>query len=144
LFIATNTCESRWKASPYHCQHWPWFESAIVALFHLLFTWHDKGHALREAFWRERLLILWAGQLNSSLKGSHAGYLEAYGEPFIPLTYNSILIINKQQHRSKFFLCREILSSEGCHTTFMWGKEYVNVNAKLCARFEDDGRLIAV
>jgi hypothetical protein len=26
----------------------------------------------------------------------------------------------------------------------MWGKEYVNVNAKLCARFEDDGRLMAV
>jgi protein transport protein SEC61 subunit alpha len=34
------------------------FEGAIVALFHLLhllFTWNDKGRALREAFWRERL-----------------------------------------------------------------------------------------
>jgi hypothetical protein len=92
----------------------------------------------------DNLAVDGAGQLNSSLKGSRAGYLEAHGEPFIPLTYNSILIIDKQQHRSKFFLCREILSSEGCHTTFMWGKEYVNVNAKLCARFEDDGRLMAV
>jgi hypothetical protein len=77
------------------------------------------------------------------LNGSRAGYLEAHGEHFIPLTYNSILIIDKQQHGSKFFLCREILSSEGCHTTFMWGKEYVNVT-KLCARFEDDGRLMSV
>ena len=48
------------------------------------------------------------------------------------------------KHRPKFLLCREILSSEGCHTTFMWGKEYVNVNAKLCAHFEDDGRLMSV
>jgi protein transport protein SEC61 subunit alpha len=31
------------------------FGGAIVSLFHLLFTWHDKGRALREAFWRERL-----------------------------------------------------------------------------------------
>jgi protein transport protein SEC61 subunit alpha len=28
------------------------FESAIVALFHLLFTWNDKARALREAFWK--------------------------------------------------------------------------------------------
>ncbi len=33
----------------------PEFEGAIVALFHLLFTWNDKGRALREAFWRDRL-----------------------------------------------------------------------------------------
>ena len=26
-----------------------------VLLFHLLFTWNDKGRALREAFWRDRL-----------------------------------------------------------------------------------------
>jgi len=91
----------------------------------------------------DNLAVDGAGQLNSNLKGSRAGYLEAHGEPFIPLTYNSILIIDKQ-HRSKFFLCREIPSSQGCHTTFMWGKEYVNVNAKLCARFEDDGRLMSL
>ena len=92
----------------------------------------------------DNLAVDGAGQLNSSPKGSRAGYLEAHhhGEPFIPLTYNSILIIDK--HRPKFFLCREIPSSEGCRTTFMWGKEYVNVNAKLCARFEDDGRLMSV
>ena len=92
----------------------------------------------------DNLAVDGAGQLNSSPKGSHAGYLEAHhhGEPFIPLTYNSILIIDK--HRPKFFLCREILSSEGCCTTFMWGKEYVNINAKLCAHFEDDGRLMSV
>ncbi|KAJ7719414.1 SecY subunit domain-containing protein [Mycena metata] len=49
LFIATNICESIvWKAfSP--------TTGAIVALFHLLFTWNDKGRALREAFWRDRL-----------------------------------------------------------------------------------------
>ncbi|CAA7271372.1 unnamed protein product [Cyclocybe aegerita] len=28
---------------------------AIVALFHLLFTWHDKGRAFKEAFWCKRL-----------------------------------------------------------------------------------------
>jgi protein transport protein SEC61 subunit alpha len=33
----------------------PEFEGAIISLFHLLFTWNDKGCALREAFWRERL-----------------------------------------------------------------------------------------
>ncbi|TFY56135.1 hypothetical protein EVJ58_g7827 [Rhodofomes roseus] len=42
LFIATNICESI-------------FEGAVVSLFHLVFTWNDKGRALREAFWRERL-----------------------------------------------------------------------------------------
>ena len=59
LFIATNICESIvWRAfSPttVNTGRGPEFEGAIVALFHLLFTWHDKGRALREAFWRERL-----------------------------------------------------------------------------------------
>jgi len=59
LFIATNICESIiWKAfSPttVNTGRGPEFEGAIVALFHLLFTWNDKGRALREAFWRERL-----------------------------------------------------------------------------------------
>jgi len=59
LFIATNICESIvWKAfSPttVNIGRGPEFEGAIVALFHLLFTWNDKGRALREAFWRERL-----------------------------------------------------------------------------------------
>ncbi|TFK52719.1 SecY protein [Heliocybe sulcata] len=59
LFIATNICESIvWKAfSPttLNTGRGPEFEGAIVALFHLLFTWNDKGRALREAFWRERL-----------------------------------------------------------------------------------------
>ncbi|KAI0051623.1 SecY protein [Auriscalpium vulgare] len=59
LFIATNICESIvWKAfSPttVNTGRGPEFEGALVSLFHLLFTWHDKGRALREAFWRERL-----------------------------------------------------------------------------------------
>ncbi|KAI0319730.1 SecY protein [Amylostereum chailletii] len=59
LFIATNICESIvWKAfSPttINTGRGPEFEGAIVSLFHLLFTWNDKGRALREAFWRERL-----------------------------------------------------------------------------------------
>ncbi|EIN14741.1 protein transporter [Punctularia strigosozonata HHB-11173 SS5] len=59
LFIATNICESIvWKAfSPttVNTGRGPEFEGAVVALFHLLFTWNDKGRALREAFWRERL-----------------------------------------------------------------------------------------
>lgn len=59
LFIATNICESIvWKAfSPttINTGRGPEFEGAIVALFHLLFTWNDKGRALREAFWRDRL-----------------------------------------------------------------------------------------
>ncbi|KAH9025591.1 SecY subunit domain-containing protein, partial [Lactarius pseudohatsudake] len=59
LFIATNICESIvWKAfSPttVNTGRGPEFEGAITSLFHLLFTWNDKGRALREAFWRERL-----------------------------------------------------------------------------------------
>ncbi|EJD01955.1 SecY protein [Fomitiporia mediterranea MF3/22] len=59
LFIATNICESIvWKAfSPttVNTGRGPEFEGAVVALFHLLFTWNDKGRALREAFWRDRL-----------------------------------------------------------------------------------------
>ncbi|KAI4520762.1 SecY subunit domain-containing protein [Schizophyllum commune] len=59
LFIATNICESIvWKAfSPttINTGRGPEFEGAIIALFHLLFTWNDKGRALREAFWRDRL-----------------------------------------------------------------------------------------
>ncbi|KAI0684685.1 SecY protein [Cerioporus squamosus] len=59
LFIATNICESIvWKAfSPttVNTGRGPEFEGAVVSLFHLLFTWNDKGRALREAFWRERL-----------------------------------------------------------------------------------------
>jgi len=59
LFIATNICESIvWKAfSPttVNTGRGPEFEGALVALFHLLFTWNDKGRALREAFWRDRL-----------------------------------------------------------------------------------------
>ena len=59
LFIATNICESIvWKAfSPttVNTGRGPEFEGAVVSLFHLLFTWNDKGRALREAFWRDRL-----------------------------------------------------------------------------------------
>jgi len=59
LFIATNICESIiWKAfSPttVNTGRGPEFEGAIVALFHLLFTWNDKSRALKEAFYRERL-----------------------------------------------------------------------------------------
>ena len=59
LFIATNICESIvWKAfSPttINTGRGPEFEGAVVSLFHLLFTWNDKGRALREAFWRDRL-----------------------------------------------------------------------------------------
>ncbi|KAI9457540.1 SecY subunit domain-containing protein [Boletus coccyginus] len=59
LFIATNICETIiWKAfSPttVNTGRGPEFEGAIVALFHLVFTWNDKGRALREAFWRDRL-----------------------------------------------------------------------------------------
>ncbi|KAJ7453496.1 hypothetical protein FB451DRAFT_1408891 [Mycena latifolia] len=28
------------------------FQGAIVAFFHLLFTWKDKGHVFHESFWR--------------------------------------------------------------------------------------------
>lgn len=59
LFIATNICESIiWKAfSPttVNTGRGPEFEGAIIALFHLLFTWNDKSRALKEAFFRERL-----------------------------------------------------------------------------------------
>src|SRR6202012_1745771 len=59
LFIATNICESIvWKAfSPttVNTGRGPEFEGAIVALFHLLFTWNDKTRALKEAFYRDRL-----------------------------------------------------------------------------------------
>ncbi|KAF5327076.1 hypothetical protein D9619_003996 [Psilocybe cf. subviscida] len=59
LFIATNICESIvWKAfSPttVNIGRGAEFEGALVALPHLLFTWSDKGRALREAFWRDRL-----------------------------------------------------------------------------------------
>jgi len=59
LFVATNICESIvWKAfSPttINTGRGPEFEGAFVALFHLLFTWNDKGRALREAFWRGSL-----------------------------------------------------------------------------------------
>jgi len=59
LFIATNICESIiWKAfSPttINTGRGPEFEGAIIALFHLLFTWNDKSRALKEAFYRERL-----------------------------------------------------------------------------------------
>ena len=59
LFIATNICETIvWKAfSPttVNTGRGPEFEGAIIALFHLLFTWNDKSRALKEAFYRERL-----------------------------------------------------------------------------------------
>lgn len=54
LFITTNICELIiWKAfSPTIANT----GCAVVASFHRLFTWNDKGRALREAFWRECLL----------------------------------------------------------------------------------------
>jgi protein transport protein SEC61 subunit alpha len=59
LFIATNICENIiWKAfSPntVNTGRGPEFEGAIIALFHLLFTWNNKTAALKEAFYRERL-----------------------------------------------------------------------------------------
>lgn len=59
LFIATNICENIiWKAfSPntVNTGRGPEFEGAIIALFHLLFTWNNKSAALKEAFYRERL-----------------------------------------------------------------------------------------
>lgn len=59
LFIATNICESIvWKAlSPttINTGRGPEFEGALIALFHLLFTRHDKSRALKEAFYRDRL-----------------------------------------------------------------------------------------
>ncbi|PPQ88810.1 hypothetical protein CVT25_010461 [Psilocybe cyanescens] len=59
LFIATNICKLIiWKAfSPttVNIRRGSEFEGALIVLVHLLFTWHDKGRALREAFWREGL-----------------------------------------------------------------------------------------
>jgi len=59
LFIATNICESIvWKAffpTSVNIGCGSKFEGAIVSLFHLLFTWSDKGCALREVSWHERL-----------------------------------------------------------------------------------------
>ena len=59
LFVATNICKSIvWKAfSPtaVNFGRGSQFEGAVVSLFHLLFTWHDKGRALRDALWRERV-----------------------------------------------------------------------------------------
>ncbi|KAH8926336.1 putative endoplasmic reticulum insertion protein SEC61 [Atractiella rhizophila] len=59
LFIATNICESIvWKAfSPttVNTGRGPEFEGALIALFHLFFTWNDKSRALKEAFYRDRL-----------------------------------------------------------------------------------------
>ena len=56
LFIATNICESIvWKAlSPttINTGKGTEFEGALVALFHLLVTRHNKMDALREAFYR--------------------------------------------------------------------------------------------
>jgi len=59
LFVATNICEPIvWKAfSPItvNIGHGSEFEGAAVSLFHLPFTWHDKGRALRQALWCERV-----------------------------------------------------------------------------------------
>ncbi|KAI5848162.1 SecY subunit domain-containing protein [Tricharina praecox] len=59
LFIATNICESIvWKAfSPttINTGRGPEFEGAVIALFHLLLTWDNKGRALKEAFYRQNL-----------------------------------------------------------------------------------------
>ncbi|KND03619.1 protein transporter Sec61 subunit alpha isoform 2 [Spizellomyces punctatus DAOM BR117] len=59
LFIATNICETIvWKAfSPttYNTGRGTEFEGAVVALFHLLFTRHDKFRALKEAMYRQNL-----------------------------------------------------------------------------------------
>jgi protein transport protein SEC61 subunit alpha len=54
LFICTNICESIvWKVfSPttVNVGRGVGFECAIVALFHLVFTWSDPRQALGEAF----------------------------------------------------------------------------------------------
>lgn len=59
LFIATNICETIvWKSfSPatINTGRGTEFEGAIIALFHLLATRHDKVRALREAFYRPNL-----------------------------------------------------------------------------------------
>ena len=59
LFIATNICETIiWKAfSPttYNTGKGTEFEGAIISLFYLLLTRHDKMRALKEAFFRSNL-----------------------------------------------------------------------------------------
>jgi protein transport protein SEC61 subunit alpha len=59
LFIATNICENIvWKSlSPttINTGRGTEFEGAIIALFHLLLTRHDKIRALKEAFYRQNL-----------------------------------------------------------------------------------------
>jgi len=59
LFIATNICENIvWKAfSPttINTGRGTEFEGAVIALFHLLLTRHDKIRALKEAFYRQNL-----------------------------------------------------------------------------------------
>ena len=59
LFIATNICETIiWKAfSPQTINQGRGseFESAIIALFHMLATRSDKVRAVREAFYRQNL-----------------------------------------------------------------------------------------
>ncbi|KAG8950583.1 translocon subunit [Tulasnella sp. 419] len=59
LFLVTNVCESIvWKAfSPttFNTGRGPEFEGAIVAFFHLMFSWNDKSRVLEEAFYRDRL-----------------------------------------------------------------------------------------
>jgi len=59
LFIATNICENIvWKSfSPttINTGRGTEFEGAIIALFHLLLTRHDKVRALKEAFYRQNL-----------------------------------------------------------------------------------------
>lgn len=59
LFIATNICENIvWKSfSPttYNTGKGTEFEGAVIALFHLLLTRHDKIRALKEAFYRSNL-----------------------------------------------------------------------------------------
>ncbi|KAJ7049510.1 SecY subunit domain-containing protein [Mycena amicta] len=60
LLIATNICElivwNVFSPTTINTGCGPEFEGAIVALLHLLFTWNDKGRALREAFWHDRVL----------------------------------------------------------------------------------------
>jgi protein transport protein SEC61 subunit alpha len=59
LFIANNICESIiWKAfSPtiINTGCGPEFKGAIISLFHLLFTRNEKGRALCDTLWHERL-----------------------------------------------------------------------------------------
>ena len=59
FFVATNICETIiWKVfflMTVNTSYGPEFEGAIVALFHLLFTWNNKGCVLHKAFWDEQL-----------------------------------------------------------------------------------------